>query len=149
MIRRTTLADAGPLIALLDEDDPQHARCVDALGTLSPPLITTWPVIVEAMYRLGQINGINAQNLLWGYINDGLLEVAELDTERRQWMQKYMITYGDRPCDLADASLLAIAEISHSRTVFTIDSDFYIYVLSDGSVVDVVPGPIVKRQGRR
>ena len=141
MRRQATLADAGPLIALLDSDDPHHQRCVDALKTLTPPLITTWPVLAEAMYRLHQAGGNAAQQLLWGYINDGLLEVAELDAERRQWMQQYMTDYADRPCDLADASLLALAETLLARRVFTIDGDFYIYALSDGSVMEAAPGP--------
>jgi len=141
MRRQASLADAGPLIALIDEEDPHHQRCVDALNTLTPPLVTTWAVIAEAMYRLHQAAGLPAQRILWSYINDGLLDVAELDTERRQWTQHYMDQYGDRPCDLADASLLALAETLLVRRVFTIDSDFYIYVLSDGSLIEAIPGP--------
>ena len=93
------------------------------------------------MYLLRQIGGIAAQQRLWDYINDDLLQVAELDAERRQWMQQYMNDYADRPCDLADASLLSLAETLRIRRVFSIDGDFYIYVLSDGSVMDVIPGP--------
>ena len=141
MNRQATLADAGPLIALLDEDDPNHRACEDALALLTPPLITTWPVIAEAMVLLRQIGGNAAQRRLWGYINEDLLLVADLDAERRQWMQQYMNDYADRPCDLADASLLAVAETLLLRRVFSIDGDFYIYVLSDGSVMEVVPGP--------
>lgn len=107
---RASLADTGPLIALFDEDDPNHSRCVEALASLSPPLITTWPVIAEAMYRLQQIGGMKAQRLLWDTIDEGRLLVAELDAARRQWMRHYMERYEDRPCDLADASLLALAE---------------------------------------
>jgi hypothetical protein len=101
------------------------------------------------MYRLGQISGVAAQNLLWAYINDGLLDVAELDDGCRRWMQHYMTVYADRPCDLADASLLAIAEALDVIRVFTIDSDFYIYVLSNGSVLDVAPGPMAARKPRK
>lgn len=148
MRRNATLADAGPLIALLDEDDPHHQWCIDALQTLTPPLITTWPVIAEAMYCLHKAGGITAQQLLWGYINDGLLEIAELDAERRLVAQQYMTDYADRPCDLADASLLALGETLLARRVLSIDGDFYIYVLLDGSVMDVVPGPKGKQNTR-
>jgi len=142
-----TLADAGPLIALIDEDDPHHGRCEEALSTLTPPLITTWPVIAEAMYRLGQIGGATgaaAQKLLWGYIHDELLLIAELDAERRQWADHYMTKYADLPCDLADATLLALAEAMQARRVFTIDKDFYVYVLADGSTLEAIPGPFPK-----
>ena len=43
--------------------------------------------------------------------------------------------------DLADASLIAAAETLNLRQVFTIDTDFYIYRLSDGSALEVIPGP--------
>jgi predicted nucleic acid-binding protein len=41
--------------------------------------------------------------------------------------------------DLADASLVAVAETRLFRRVFTIDSDFYVYRLADGSALEVVP----------
>jgi uncharacterized protein len=41
--------------------------------------------------------------------------------------------------DLADASLVVVAEIRGLRVVFTTDSDFHIYRLADGSALEVVP----------
>ncbi len=93
------------------------------------------------MYRLGRVNGLAAQLVLWSYINDGLLSVVELGTTARRLMQNHMTKYGDLPCDLADASLLALAEMLNAQTVFSIDSDFYVFVLTGGKTLDVVPGP--------
>jgi len=39
---------------------------------------------------------------------------------------------------LADASLMAVAESRGIRDIFSIDSDFYIYRLADGSVLNVI-----------
>jgi hypothetical protein len=36
------LTDAGPLVALLDEGETDHARCREALEQLRGPLLTTW-----------------------------------------------------------------------------------------------------------
>jgi uncharacterized protein len=52
------LCDTGPLVALIDQDDAFHARCVAALSALpAEPLLTTWPCLVEAMYLLWRAGG--------------------------------------------------------------------------------------------
>ena len=56
-----TLCDAGPLIAIIDADEPDHDACLAALDELTLPLVTTWPAFTEAMYLLGQAGGITAQ----------------------------------------------------------------------------------------
>ena len=50
-----------------------------------------------------------------------------------------MEQYTDHPMDLADASLVVVAESRTLRRVFTTDSDFYVYRLADGSALEVVP----------
>jgi len=50
-----------------------------------------------------------------------------------------MEKYQDTPMDLADASLVAVAESLSIRDVFTLDSDFRIYRLADGSTLNIIP----------
>jgi predicted nucleic acid-binding protein len=50
-----------------------------------------------------------------------------------------MKKYQDVPMDLADASLMAIAEHREFRRVFTIDRDFRVYRLANGSALEIVP----------
>ena len=40
--------------------------------------------------------------------------------------------------DLADASLVAVADSRSIRQIFTLDSDFYMYRLADGSTLEVI-----------
>ena len=49
-----------------------------------------------------------------------------------------MPQYQYLPMDAADASLVAVAESRGFRRLFTIDSDFYIYRLAGGAVLEVV-----------
>jgi predicted nucleic acid-binding protein len=56
-----TLTDAGPLIAIIDADEADHASCVDVLNQLTIPLVTTWPAFTEAMCLLARAGGIRAQ----------------------------------------------------------------------------------------
>lgn len=46
------LIDTGPLVAILDADDPAHAKCVEAFRSLPAPNYTCWPVLTEACYLL-------------------------------------------------------------------------------------------------
>jgi predicted nucleic acid-binding protein len=54
-------------------------------------------------------------------------------------MVELMEKYRDRPMDLADASLVAAAEHLRMKRLFTLDNDFHIYRLADGSTLDLVP----------
>jgi predicted nucleic acid-binding protein len=60
-----TLTDTGPLVALIDKGDAGHTACKIVLPRLSPPLITTWPCMTEAMYLLGKVGGYTFQQALW------------------------------------------------------------------------------------
>jgi len=53
-----------------------------------------------------------------------------------------MEQYAGRPMDLADASLIALAEAEEYGRIFSINSDFYVYRLADGTALEVVPGPM-------
>lgn len=134
-----TLCDTGPLVALIDEDDRDHARCAALLPTLRLPLLTTWPCIAEAMHLLYRIGGYPAQEELWGYFSDGTLQLYPLTDADRERMRALMAQYRDTPMDLSDASLIAAAETLSLGRVFTLDSDFYVYRLADGSALEVAP----------
>jgi len=135
-----TLTDTGPLVALLDADDSSHAACMAAAGRLpSGPLLTTWVCFTEAMYLLSSVGGYRYQAALWALCAAGRLALHDLTPAEADRMAMLMAQYRDTPMDLADASLVAVAESQGLRRVFTIDSDFYVYRLADGSALEVVP----------
>jgi predicted nucleic acid-binding protein len=51
-----------------------------------------------------------------------------------------MTRYADLPMDLADATLVALAEERADRRVFTLDSDFQVYRLHGRKRFEIVPG---------
>jgi predicted nucleic acid-binding protein len=135
-----TLTDTGALVELLDEDDAKHAACTAALNHLpAEPLLTTWPCFTEAMYLLGAVGGHRYQAALWQLRSDGKLQLHDLTAAEGDRMAALMEKYRDRPMDLADASLIAVAESRKQRRVFTVDSDFHVYRLRDGKPLQVVP----------
>lgn len=134
------LCDSGPLIALLDDADAHHERCVSMLAQLPPrPLLTTWPCVTEAMYFLGRRGGFAAQERLWMYFAAGLVEVYEPKETEWKRMRTLMARYRDAPMDLADASLVTAAEHLGVRTIFSVDSHFRAYRLQDAHAFEVVP----------
>lgn len=135
-----TLCDTGPLVALIDHDDPHHQRCVTVLGALPPSaLVTTWPCLTEAMYLLGRADGLPAQDALWHYLADDLVVLHAPETTEWERMRTLMWQYRDTPMDLADASLVAAAERLELRRVFTLDSHFRAYRVRGRQAFEVVP----------
>ena len=76
-----TLTDAGPLIAIIDADEPDHEACVSALDGLELPLVTTWPAFTEAMYLLAKFGGIEGQRALWRLVHTDRLIIANLSAK--------------------------------------------------------------------
>jgi predicted nucleic acid-binding protein len=137
------LIDTGPLVAILDRADNQHKTCVETAARLPRgPVLSTWPCFTEAMYLLESAGGWEYQSKLWLFRQSGKLKLHDATEAEMLRMADLMDTYQDRPMDLADASLVACAEATNRRDVFTLDSDFYIYRLGDGSMLNIVPATI-------
>ncbi len=133
------LIDAEPLIALLDANDQHHSVCVAVIRTLpNETLFTTWLCFTEAIYLLGEEGGYRYQERLWQLRHEGTLSLLELTSAEGDLMDAFMEQYQNVPMDVADASLVAIAESRGLRRLFTVDSDYYIYRLSDGSMLEIV-----------
>jgi predicted nucleic acid-binding protein len=136
-----TLTDAGPLIAIIDADEPDHGACLEALKELALPLLTTWPAFTEAMYLLARAGGSQGQRALWRLVHSGRLVLVDLSASSLDRSARLMDQYADRPMDLADATLLAFAEEQGHRRIFTLDSDFHVYRLRGRQRFEVIPVP--------
>lgn len=132
------LVDAGPLVAVLHREDGNHQRCRATLETFREPVGTTWPVMAEAMYLLGF--SWRAQDALWEFVESEALHIlplAEADVPR---MRELMQTYQDLPMDLADATLVRVAERERIRRIFTIDRrDFAVYRPAGIGRFEIIP----------
>lgn len=135
-----TLTDAGPLVALIDADEADHEVCRLVLAGLRLPLSTTWPAFTEAMYLLSRAGGRAGQEALWKLTLSGRLDIADLSRPALERSSRLMAKYADLPMDLADATLVALAEERGDRRVFTLDSHFQIYRIHGRQRFEVIPG---------
>ncbi|MFY0652267.1 MAG: PIN domain-containing protein [Cyclobacteriaceae bacterium] len=122
---RSTLIDAGPLIALFDRSDKYHTAAMRFIENYHGSLVTTWPVVTEAHYMLNF--SLKSQSSLLEWMNRGavqLFSLSETHLERLLFLTK---KYDDVPMDLADATLMVAAEEMKINEIVSIDSDFYIY----------------------
>ena len=132
------LTDTGPLVALIDQDEDDHLRCVATLTSVRLPLVTTWAVFTEAVYLLGSI-GWRAQDALWQLLLRSDLELGGFDAADVRRMHDLMQQYQDTPMDLADASLVVLAEQRRVTRVFTLDAHFRAYRLYGRQRLQVIP----------
>ncbi|MFZ5996326.1 MAG: type II toxin-antitoxin system VapC family toxin [Nitrospirota bacterium] len=132
------LIDTGPIVALFDKGDNYHKACLELLRTLKGPLITTMPVLTEAFYLLGF--SWQVQEALWEFIGQEGLRIYNLNNDLFMRCRDLMKQYRDLPMDLADATLVAVAEAENSNTVFTLDQkDFKIYRTKHKKQFKLVP----------
>jgi len=120
------LVDAGPLVAVLDRSDPQHAVCIRTLQTIRDPLVTVWPAMTEAMYLLRSF--WSAQAALCEMVETEAVRLLTLERTDVPRIKELIRKYRDLPMDLADAALVRVAEGEKLRRIFTTDrKDFEVY----------------------
>lgn len=133
------LVDTSPLVAFIDvAQGESHRRSIELYRTIRPPLLTTWCCFTEAMYFLDQRRGWSGQKMLWAFIQREALFLHSGSVAEQQRIYQLMEQYHDVPMDLADASLVAAAEVLGIRQVFTFDSDFYVYRLHGREAFEVL-----------
>jgi uncharacterized protein len=120
--------DSGFIFALVDETDPWHERAKAWIGSAEDGWVTTWPVVTEACHLLGKRLGpVFAIHLLEDVISGGLV-VWQLPPNQVSRALDLMLKYVALPMDLADASLVLLAEhLGHGRILTTDQRDFGTY----------------------
>lgn len=135
---KPVLVDTGPLVALIRKSDRDHARCAAYAGELRTPLLTTWPVITEAAWLL-RANPKEVDALL-KLVSDGYVAVDPLDPAAVEWIRAFYAKYADLGPQLADATLVYLAETLQISDVFTLDRrDFSVYRLTSGETLRIHP----------
>ena len=132
------LVDTGPIVAILAQSHEHHAACVAHLHHIKGPLLTCWPVIAEALWLL-RAYPLAARRLLSCF--DGRpFDLAPLTEADLPGITAILAKYRDIGVQLADASLVHLANREGIETIFTLDRrDFGVMRLARGKRFRVIP----------
>lgn len=132
-----TLIDSGVIIALFDKSDNFHQKSIKFLKTFEGELITSWAVLTEVSHMLDFNQQVQIDFLKW--VELGGLKVYDISQKEIGAIRVMMEKYLDIPMDLADATLIYIANKEKIKNILSIDSDFDIYrTLKKQSLVNLL-----------
>lgn len=135
---RNVLVDAGPLVALFSRKDSNHDLCVSASKAMAPPYLTSWPVLTETAWLLRHYP-LAVKELLQS-IGKDFLKILDLDQHFVGWSIAFLERYENIGVQLADASLVYLAERERVFEVFTLDRrDFTVYRTTRNRALNIVP----------
>jgi len=126
-----TIADSGPLIALFEPAERNHARVRSFIENYAGALLTTWPVLTEVGHMLG--HSVDRQLAFLEWVERGGVEVTTAGAGAVSLIRQLSEKYRDLPMDIADGSLIVLALESGVRDILTLDRDFDVYRLPDRS----------------
>jgi predicted nucleic acid-binding protein len=126
--RNLVIADTGYWVALGNSNDRFHQRAKEVMAVLGDAPVTTWPVITETSYLLQRSGGTGPQLAFLRAMERGASQIFELEPAHLPRMGALIEKYQDLPMDLADASLVILAEtLGHGRILSTDLRDFHSY----------------------
>jgi len=113
------IVDTGPLVALLDATDPDHARCAALLRDTAEPRILPVCVLVEVEYLLRPWP--RAFPALLEDVRRGAFELLDLPARWLLRSGELVERYRDLPLGLVDATVITAAEMLDEPKVATLD----------------------------
>lgn len=124
-MKNITLIDSGPLIALFDKGDKYHKSVLDFFRGYEGDFLTTWAVVTEVTHMLDFNLNVQLDFLKW--LELGAVEIYEIKQQDLSVIIPMMTKYTNVPMDLADSTLMFVAEKENIKDIVSIDSDFDIY----------------------
>ena len=122
------IADTGFWLALANRRDRHHQAAREALNGLRERLVTTWPVMTETCHLLTARLGVDAELRFLASAMHGGFTIFSLEQVHLPRVCELVEKYRDLPMDLADASLVVLAEdLGTGRILSTDTRDFGAY----------------------
>lgn len=124
-MNKNIIIDASALVALINKKDRFYPWAIQSANKLSYPFFTCEAVITEACFLLHDVYG--GENAVMELVKTQKIVILFQFSEEVERIQELMGRYQSVPMSFADACLVRMSELITGSTVFTIDTDFYIY----------------------
>ncbi|MEV0029275.1 PIN domain-containing protein [Nocardia sp. NPDC050793] len=136
------VCDTGPLLAVANKHDSEHAACTAALAKVTRPLIIPALVVSEVCYMLGRLGPqVEAAFLRSLALATGELHVESHTPTDYARMADLVVKYGSFPLGAADASVVAVAERLGVTRIATLDHRHFRQVVpTHCGAFELVPG---------
>jgi predicted nucleic acid-binding protein len=133
------LLDTGPVVAVLRRADMDREPCLALLERSNADLVSTEAVLTEATHLVsGLPHGIAACIDFFIRMKVRLVPMTPRVLLR---CREFTERYADVPMDFADATLVAVAEETGVRDIFTLDHrGFSTYRFGKKQAFRIVPG---------
>ncbi len=125
-----SLIDAGPLVAYFDRADDWHEEATAFISGFKGQFVTSAPVITEVMWLLRADHRV--QNEFLRLVSAGVIYQELLSAPDLGRIAELNAAYADLPADIADLSLLVIAERRNISRILTLDTEFNHYRVKRG-----------------
>lgn len=133
--------DTGPVLALLDADDPFHARCVDMIDAVDESFVLVAPTLVEIDYWIRKRLSLDAWQALVDDIAGGAYQVEQLTTDDLARVVQLERDYADLRLGMVDASVIAVCERLGETKLATLDHrDFSVVTPRHCAALELLPG---------
>jgi predicted nucleic acid-binding protein len=130
-----SICDTGPLVAYLNRNDRHHAWALELMRQVRPPLLTSEPVLTEAVYFLRE-DGLELEPLFLLLERNTVRIEFELGAH---WARVRTLMERYERMDLADASMVVMSELHPRCQILTLDRrDFSVYRRNDRRVIPFV-----------
>ena len=121
---RRVLIDTGPLVAWVTAGESHHLAVRRLLDDFDGQLLSTWPVVTETCHLIAEHQV--ATFLRWA--GSGGLTIVVIPPGATLALADRIEQYADLPMDLADASLIWLADTLGVLDIITLDRrDFGVY----------------------
>ena len=120
--------DTGFILALLDADDQHHERALRWEASIDEGWITTWPVMTELCHMVARRLSVTVAVDCMQEMTHGAISLWDIPEQQAKKIPALMRRYANLPMDLADASLVLLAEhLGHGRILTTDERDLGAY----------------------